>query len=111
MQNFQTIHCVVLQAANQAEAFNLVHPHDRHGKPIADRHCTREVEEALNDYRAACDTARAAVRGQLRLLAETLQVDLHCPLNPLPAANAFAGAPSTEHTYCPWAWSLGISEF
>ena len=74
MQNFQTIHCVVLQAANQAEAFNLVHPHDRHGKPIADRHCTREVEEALNDYRAACDTARAAVRGQLRLLAETLQV-------------------------------------
>ncbi len=67
-------HCFVLQAANQAEAFNLVHPHDRNGKPIADRHCTREVEEALNDYRAACDTARAAVRGQLRLLAETLQV-------------------------------------
>ncbi|DBB15379.1 TPA: hypothetical protein ACH3X3_003613 [Trebouxia sp. C0006] len=64
------------QAANQAEAFNLVHPHDRNGKPIADRHCTREVEEALNDYRAACDTARAAVRGQLRLLAETLQESL-----------------------------------
>ncbi|DBA98847.1 TPA: hypothetical protein ACH3X1_014607 [Trebouxia sp. C0004] len=64
------------QAANQAEAFNLVHPHDRNGKPIADRHCTREVEEALNDYRAACDTARASVRGQLRLLAETLQESL-----------------------------------
>ena len=64
----------VLQAAKQAEAFNLVHPHDRNGKAIPDRHCTREVEEALNDYRAACDTARAAVRGQLRLLAETLQV-------------------------------------
>lgn len=67
---------VVLQAAKQAEAFNLVHPHDRNGKAIPDRHCTREVEEALNDYRAACDTARAAVRGQLRLLAETLQVSL-----------------------------------
>jgi len=73
----------VLQAANQAEAFNLVHPHDRNGKPIADRHCTREVEEALNDYRAACDTARAAVRGQLRLLAETLQVDP----SPIPCAH------------------------
>lgn len=73
-QRLPNIHWLVLQAANQAEAFNLVHPHDRNGKPIADRHCTREVEEALNDYRAACDTARAAVRGQLRLLAETLQV-------------------------------------
>lgn len=83
MQKFQTIHRVVLQAANQAEAFNLGHPHDRNGKPIADRHCTREVEEALNDYRAACDTARAAVRGQLRLLAETLQVDS----TPIPCAH------------------------
>ncbi len=87
LERFQAISCLVLQAANQAEAFNLVHPHDRNGKPIADRHCTRECEEALNDYRAACDTARAAVRGQLRLLAETLQV----LSTPIPCAHKFLG--------------------
>ncbi len=63
-----------MQAAKQAEAFDLVHPHDRNGKAIPDRHCTREVEEALNDYRAACDAARVAVKAQLRLLAQILQV-------------------------------------
>ena len=65
-----------MQVAKQAEAFELVHPHDRNGKAIADRHCTREVEEALNEYRAACDAARLAVQRQLKLLAITLQV---CP--------------------------------
>ncbi|KAL3131455.1 hypothetical protein ABBQ38_007763 [Trebouxia sp. C0009 RCD-2024] len=61
------------QAAKQAEAFELVHPHDRYGKAIADRHCTKEVEEALNEYRYACDAAHMAVRAQLKLLADTLQ--------------------------------------
>lgn len=64
-----------LQAAKQAEAFELVHPHDRYGKAIADRHCTKEVEEALNEYRYACDAAHVAVRAQLKLLADTLQVN------------------------------------
>ena len=60
-----------------------MHPHDRNGKAISERHCTREVEEAMNDYRAACDEARLAVRNQLRQLAGTLQVcarDYHCPI-------------------------------
>ena len=67
-----------MQAAKQAEAFDLIHPHDRNGKAIADRHCTQEVEKALNDYRFACDAARAAVRNQLRQLADTLQVRPYC---------------------------------
>ena len=63
-----------VQAAKQAEGFELRHPHDRNGKAISDRYCTREIEEALNDYRHACDAARVAVRNQLKSLADTLQV-------------------------------------
>ena len=66
------------QAAKDATNFKLVHPHDRNGKTIADRYCTREVEEALKDYRQACDTARGAVRNQLRQLAEKLEVCFVC---------------------------------
>ena len=63
-----------MQAAKQAEGFLLRHPHDRNGKATSDRYCTREIEEALNDYRYACDAARVAVRNQLKSLADTLQV-------------------------------------
>ena len=63
-----------VQAAKQAEGFELIHPHDRHGKTISDRYCTRAIEQALDDYRYACDAARVAVRNQLKSLADTLQV-------------------------------------
>ena len=52
----------------------MIHPHDRFGKAISDRYCTREMERALNDYRYACDAASVAVRNQLKSLADTLQV-------------------------------------
>lgn len=65
-----------LQAAKQAESFGLIHPHDRNGKTIADRHCSVEVEKAMDDYRKACDKAHAAVRHQMQELSKKLQVSL-----------------------------------
>ena len=72
--NMNALYQGAVQAAKQAEGFGLIHPHDRNGKAISDRYCTREIEGALNDYRHACDAAHVAVRNQLKSLADTLQV-------------------------------------
>ncbi len=52
----------------------LRHPVDRNGRSMPNRYTTAELDEALGEYRAACDAASQAVRRKLRELATTLSV-------------------------------------
>ena len=52
----------------------LRHPIDRNGRSVPTRYTTAELDEALGEYRTACDAASQAVRRKLRDLATTLSV-------------------------------------
>ena len=42
----------------------LRHPVDRNGRSVPNRYTTAELDEALGEYRTACDTASQAVRAK-----------------------------------------------
>ena len=65
---------VALQAATALKELGLDNPRDRNGKVIREKYATPELEAALEGYRAACANAHDAVREQLVLLAEQLEV-------------------------------------
>jgi hypothetical protein len=67
-----------LQALKRASQLGLSHPRDRKGKSVEEKsiYSSEALEEALEDYRAVCLDAKAAVREQLRRLAEQLEVRL-----------------------------------
>ena len=52
----------------------LRHPVDRNGRSLPNRYTTAELDEALGEYRTACDAAGRAVRRKLRDLATILSV-------------------------------------
>ncbi len=52
----------------------LRHPIDRNGRSVPSRYTTAELDEAMGEYRTACDAASQAVRQKLRDLATTLAV-------------------------------------
>lgn len=60
----------------EKEGAGLLHPRDRNGRVMADRYASAALEDALEDFRAACAAAAAAMRACLRQLASQLQV---CP--------------------------------
>ena len=55
------------------------HPRDRNGKTLRNKYTTVAVEQALSDYKIACDSACDAVSKILTDLAKTLQDEGHIP--------------------------------
>ncbi|KAL4440153.1 hypothetical protein ABPG75_003154 [Micractinium tetrahymenae] len=83
-------------AFHKSTELGLIHPHDRNGKLETSVYATHGLQSALDDYRKACWDAGAAVRAQLRALAEQLQrvqTELVCASTIGVAATAL-----TEHT-------------
>ncbi|KAL4438720.1 hypothetical protein ABPG77_006324 [Micractinium sp. CCAP 211/92] len=83
-------------AFEKSTELGLIHPHDRNGKLETAVYATHGLQSALDDYRKACWDAGAAVRAQLRALAERLQrvqTELVCA-----ATIGVAATGLTEHT-------------
>ena len=64
---------MALQGAARAKELGLIRAGDRNGA-ATDRHSTEQLEVANERYRKACHEATNAVRAQLQLLAERVQV-------------------------------------
>lgn len=67
-------HLFHAQSAKEVAKAGLVHPRDRNGRLLSDRYATPGLEDALEDFRAACAAAAAETRSQLRELASRLRV-------------------------------------
>ncbi len=70
-------HLFHAQSAKEVAKAGLVHPRDRNGRLLSDRYATPGLEDALEDFRAACAAAAAETRSQLRELASRLRVSLY----------------------------------
>ena len=71
----ETKSSALTQSYGKALELQLVKPLDRNGRGQSkDVMSSSELEDALNEYRAACSAAQAAVRSQLQGLAQQLQV-------------------------------------
>jgi MutS domain V len=68
---------VLKKVPSSASPKDYTHPRDRHGKKLATRFSTEDVEQALSDYVSACDRACESVSSILSNLARTLQDDGH----------------------------------
>lgn len=64
------------QCMKEKDEAGLLHPRDRNGRVLQDRYASPGLEDALEEFRAACAAAAVAVREQLRQLASQLQVGL-----------------------------------
>ncbi|MBI2069506.1 MAG: hypothetical protein HYT79_02810 [Elusimicrobia bacterium] len=55
------VHNLAIWLRGPANAGRLIHPHDRHGKPVKDRWSTAKVERALEEYKENAEKARLGV--------------------------------------------------
>lgn len=62
------------QCAKEVTKAGLVHPRDRNGRVLMDKYASPVLEDAQEEFRAACAAAAAETRSQLRELASRLRV-------------------------------------
>jgi DNA mismatch repair ATPase MutS len=65
-------HAIWLAGNVDAKEHNLIRPIDRYGKEVKDRFSTKEVEEALQEYKEICQKTYAAIKEVLKYASKEL---------------------------------------